>query len=194
MQAHHEGLADGRRKGIAQVPKTTTSASGPDPGHRVPWKQDFRQTGPPLHPRMRWAAMPPGACAPGSGNKFRLCEDPPCVQVPRPQSKCACPDNPTGMRVRIEQCRTMEPERERRFRSRGGARAARIAEGQNSSPADVALVPYLWLQFDLNQPSLAPGPRTGTDTVSLKPEWRTAKGPVSCRAYRSKQVASDQRQ
>ena len=114
MQAHHEGLAHGRRKGIAQGPKTTTSDSDPDLGHRVPWKQDFRQTGPPLHLRMRWAAMPPGACAPGSGTKFRLCEDPPCVQVPRPQSKCACPDNPTGMRVRIEQCRTMEPERVQR--------------------------------------------------------------------------------
>ena len=140
MQAHHKGLANGGRDGIAQGPKATPTAVGPDPGHRVAWKQDFRQIGPPPRPRTRLAAKPPWACAPGSEDEFRLFEDPTCDQVPRPQSKCNCPDNPTGMSGRTERCRTMEPEGERRLRSRGGARAVKMDDSRETATSPCSTI------------------------------------------------------
>ncbi len=62
--------------GTDPMPRTT--AAGSDLGHRVPWRQNFQQAGPPrrARARARWAAMPPWACAPDSQDEFRLFEDP----------------------------------------------------------------------------------------------------------------------
>lgn len=80
-----------------------------------------------------------GVC-PGSEDEFRLFEDPPCDQVPRPKSKCNCPDNPTGMSGRTERCRTMEPECERRLRSRGGARAVKMDDSRETATSPCSTI------------------------------------------------------
>ena len=85
MQAHHKGLADGGRDGIAQGPKATPTAVGPDPGHRVAWKQDFRQISPPLRPRTRLAAIPPWACVPAPRTSSGFSKI-------RPVTKCHVPN------------------------------------------------------------------------------------------------------
>lgn len=101
MQAHHEGVADGGRDDTRPWTPAQARTHGHDNGSRsgsgLPraMAAGLPADSPDSTPRdrTRLAAMPPWACAPGSEDEFRLCEDPSCAQVPRPPSECDCPVN-----------------------------------------------------------------------------------------------------
>lgn len=74
-------------------PHAATGASGPDPGHRVPWRLDCRPADRPLHSRTRarLTALPSWTCASNSKDGFRPLKDLRRYPGATPQLECDCP-------------------------------------------------------------------------------------------------------